>query len=173
MDMNFHYQPIPTKSLLLSLALVSLFACSDSNSGGTDGNALEDSRVETLRQVCLETVNAYRASEGNAALTSWTAQEDCADNQAAQDQGSGTGHAHMGACGEYAQNTCPGWPYDGTTEGAVAVLQSCLQAMWSEGPGEPYSAHGHYINMSNSRYTNLVCGFSEQNGNLWVNLDFR
>ncbi len=48
-----------------------------------------------------------------------------------------------------------------------------MQSMWDEGLGEPYSVHGHYINMSNADYSELACGFSEVSGNLWVNMNYR
>jgi len=35
-------------------------------------------------------------------------------------------------------------------------------------PGEPYSAHGHYINMTNPQYRSLECGFYEADGHVWL-----
>jgi hypothetical protein len=69
-------------------------------------------------------------------------------------------------CGESAQNTCPNW---GSEE---QVISGCLQAMWDEGPGEPFSAHGHYINMSSSNYSKVACGFSSAGGGVWANQNF-
>jgi hypothetical protein len=46
--------------------------------------------------------------------------------------------------------------------------------MWDEGPGEPFSAHGHYINMSNTRYSEVACGFYETpDGKLWSVQNFQ
>jgi hypothetical protein len=46
--------------------------------------------------------------------------------------------------------------------------------MWNEGPGEPYEEHGHYINMSNTNYTMVACGFYEMdNGDIWHNHNFK
>jgi hypothetical protein len=40
--------------------------------------------------------------------------------------------------------------------------------MFAEGPGEPYSAHGHYINMTGNEYHSLACGFYEKGGQVWL-----
>jgi hypothetical protein len=46
--------------------------------------------------------------------------------------------------------------------------------MWDEGPGEPYSAHGHYINMTNSSYSMVACGFYETaDGSFWSVQNFQ
>ena len=46
--------------------------------------------------------------------------------------------------------------------------------MWDEGPGEPYSEHGHYINMSSASYTMVACGFYQNaQGEVWANQNFR
>jgi hypothetical protein len=67
-----------------------------------------------------------------------------------------------------AQNECPGW---GSTE---QVINGCLQLMWDEGPSEPYSAHGHYINMTNPSYTMVACGFYETaSGDVWSVQNFQ
>ena len=40
--------------------------------------------------------------------------------------------------------------------------------MWDEGPGEPFSEHGHYINMSNPEFTRVACGiFTAEDGEIW------
>jgi hypothetical protein len=54
------------------------------------------------------------------------------------------------------------------------MIGNCLAAMWAEGPGEPYSAHGHYINMANASYTKVACGFAvRSDGRVWAVQDFR
>ena len=46
--------------------------------------------------------------------------------------------------------------------------------MWDEGPGEPFSEHGHYINMSNQEYRMVACGFYETSGGqIWSVQNFR
>jgi hypothetical protein len=46
--------------------------------------------------------------------------------------------------------------------------------MWAEGPGTDFSTHGHYINMSNPKYTKVACGYTTAtNGKIWAAQDFR
>lgn len=104
-------------------------------------------------------------------LERWTQGEGCADQHAQYDS---TRSAHSGfidrICEQsgWAQNECPGWR---STE---HVIDGCLQAMWDEGPGEPYSAHGHYINMTNPSYTMVACGFHEtSDAQVWSVQNFR
>ncbi len=53
------------------------------------------------------------------------------------------------------------------------VISGCLQMMWDEGPGEPFSAHGHYINMSNTSYNRVACGFyTTPSGSVWAVQNF-
>ena len=128
---------------------------------------------DSLRRTCIDYANSKRASLVIAQLTRWTAADTCSDNQAEDDMKADAAHSHFGACGERAQNTCPGWPATADSASQAAVVHGCLDAMWNEGPGTPYSAHGHYINMSNTSYTELTCGFHFENGSLWVNMNFK
>ena len=82
-------------------------------------------------------------------------QETCASSEAASDSQSGTAHGAFGMCKESAQNECPG--YSGSY---ATMLPKCLDLMWKEGPGTDFSAHGHYINMTNPKYTKVACGFT-------------
>lgn len=98
-------------------------------------------------------------------LARWSQAERCADQQAEYDS---TRPPHSGfrdgVCSPsgWAQNECPGWA---STD---QVVTGCLQAMWDEGPGEPYSAHGHYINMTNPNYARVACGFYQTpDGRVW------
>lgn len=118
---------------------------------------------EGARQACLERTNAYRARLGVPALTARPDKLECADRDAQGDATNGTVHGEAGKCGLMAQNECPAWP--GTAAGIVA---ECLKSMFDEGPGEPYSAHGHFINMTNPSYHSLACGFYEQGGKVWL-----
>lgn len=99
-------------------------------------------------------------------LARWADAEACSDQQSANDQSTNSPHGNFGACGESAQNTCPNWGSE------QDVVVGCLQAMWDEGPGEPFEAHGHYINMSNTEYTKVACGFSASGGGVWANQNF-
>ena len=45
--------------------------------------------------------------------------------------------------------------------------------MWNEGPGEDWSQHGHYINMSNPAYTKVSIGFyTTPEGKIWCVQNF-
>ena len=125
-------------------------------------------------QDCVDRINQFRAEcQCLPPLERWRDAEDCADQHARYDsEGAGP---HGGFSDDIcsprgrAQNECPGWR--GGTEG---VVRQCLQLMWDEGPGEPFSAHGHYINMSNPGHTRVACGFYETpSGELWSVQNFR
>ncbi len=137
---------------------------SSTTGGASTGEAdpYEQARID-----CVDRINAFRATEGKPALARWVEQESCTDSQSAADSTSGA-HANFGDCSENAQNTCPGW-------GSVdQVIEGCLQMMWDEGPGEPFSEHGHYLNMSSTKYSKVACGFFEMpNGKLWHNHNFK
>ena len=104
-------------------------------------------------------------------LQRWTEAESCADRHSEYDS-SRTYHAGFrdDICSPrgWAQNECPDYP------SVERVIDGCLQAMWDEGPGEPYSAHGHYINMTNPSYSMVACGFYETNdGRFWSVQNFQ
>lgn len=120
-------------------------------------------------QLCVDTINQYRASIGVAPLARWTDAEACVEDQGFADSESGTPHSAFGQCSEWAQDECPNWP--GPPD---QLITGCLSLMWAEGPGQPYSQHGHYINMSNPSYTKVACGFAVlSNGRVWAVQDFR
>lgn len=155
--------------LALPLLLGFLLAgCGDDGSGGGSGGGSSNDTYATERQACVGRINGFRAGIGLGAYARWTAQESCADGQASSDGQTGTAHGAFGDCSEMAQNECPGW---GSLD---EVIGGCLQMMWDEGPGQDFQLHGHYINMSSSKYTKVACGFSVmQNGSVWAVQDFR
>jgi hypothetical protein len=123
------------------------------------------------RQACVDKINGFRATLGLAALTRWTAQESCADGQATSDSMTGKAHGAFGRCTEGAQDECPGWK---TIDSIQAPTGSCLDQMWAEGPGSDYATHGHYINMSNPKYTRVACGYYViPGGKVWAVQDFK
>lgn len=128
--------------------------------GGTDPYA-------AARQLCLQKTNEYRAQTGAAAVVRNTAKESCTDGEAKSDFESGKAHGAFPSCGEKAQNECPHW--SGTPE---QVVSNCLAMMFQEGPGEPYEDHGHYINMTNTKYTQVACGFYVLNGSVQMVQNF-
>ena len=116
-----------------------------------------------------QSINQFRAEcQCLPPLQRWTEAESCTDMQSAADQSGGGPHGNFGSCGESAQNTCPDW---GSEE---QIISGCLQAMWDEGPGEPFIEHGHYINMSSTQYTKVACGFYETpEGDFWAIQNFQ
>ncbi|MBI5486212.1 MAG: hypothetical protein HY905_02650 [Deltaproteobacteria bacterium] len=124
--------------------------------------------LEEYRRRCVEGINGYRATLGLPPLVRWADVEGCTDGEARSDSESGTAHGSFGACRERAQNACPAYP---TLESTVSL---CLQQMWDEGPGEPFSEHGHFLNMSSGEFSEVACGFFEMpNGDVWAVQDFR
>jgi hypothetical protein len=120
------------------------------------------------RADCVAQINGYRATEGKPPFEAWTEQSACSDLSAEKEYTTGTSHSSFGDCGENAQNLCPGY---GSMD---RIFSNCLVSMWNEGPGEPYSEHGHYINMSNDRYTKVACGFYEDpSGDIWHVQNFK
>jgi len=158
----------PQSSETLSASSSSFFSGATTSSSTASSDLLEVLRLE-----CMNFNNERRAELSVSTLGRWTKGEACADSEALADQSGAGAHGSFDSCGEYAQNTCPGWPTDSSMASHVQVLRRCMQSMWNEGPGEPYSAHGHYLNMNNADYSELACGFSEVNGNLWVNMNYR
>ena len=124
---------------------------------------------------CVQRINDFRATLELEPLARWEQGERCADRTSQTDSETSIAHGSFGECGEFAQNTCPGWPsFDG-------VIDGCLQAMWDEGepPMQPcsgscFQAHGHYLTMSSTRYREVACGFYEMpDGSVWSNQNFR
>ena len=130
---------------------ICFFACDD------DSDEYADDRVQ-----CVEKINAYRATLDLPPYEQWTEAEPCSDSQAKKDSETGTPHGAFGQCDEWAQNECPKW------DSVESVLTQCLQMMWDEGPGEPFSDHGHYLNMSSDKYSRVACGFYKTaDGKIW------
>jgi hypothetical protein len=139
----------------------------NAGAGGSGGGATSDPYAQA-RQDCVDRINAFRATENKPPYERWTSAEACTDGQAQSDSMTGNAHGAFGDCNERAQNECPGW------RSVNQIIQGCLQDMWDEGPGEPFSEHGHYINMSNTNYTMVACGFFETSGGqVWAIQNFR
>ncbi len=155
----------PYRIVLLNVALILLGAVTFGCSGVsvTDpGDPFADVRFQTYQRI-----NQLRATLSLPPLAAWSSKQDCLDGQAKADFNSGTAHSAFGHCGESAQNECPGW--SSTTQ----IPTGCLQLMWDEGPGTPYSAHGHYINMTNPAYHKVAVGFYVSPSHVvWAVMDF-
>lgn len=132
--------------------------------GATPTLASSDGSVETLQELCVTTINAYRERKGLPPYERWTDAETCADGEAKSDAATNRAHGAFPRCGELAQNECPG--ISGSPERA---LTTCLEMMWDEGPGG-----GHYDTMASSKYSKVACGFFvTESGALWSVQDFR
>ncbi len=118
--------------------------------------------------MCVDFINQERATIGLGPLARSSSDETCVSGQAHTDANNMTAHSAFGTCSEFAQNECPGWP--GPPE---SMIDNCLQMMWDEGPGSDYSTHGHYINMTNTSYSKVACGFYVLgDGSVWAAQDF-
>ena len=146
-----------------------------SATGGTGGSATggiggsSSDPYTQARELCFAKTNAFRSQVGAPPLVpAEPGRQTCTDGEAASDAASGTAHGAFGSCGEFAQNECPGWP--GPPD---SMVESCLTMMFNEGPGGDYTAHGHYINMTNTGYSQVSCGFHElPDGSVWMAQDF-
>lgn len=129
----------------------------------TDGSSADP--LEQARQSCVDTINALRATEGKPPYARWTDAESCADMQAMNDSQTKQAHGAFGKCKEFAQDECPNY-------GALGQITGCLQSMWKEGPGD-FAGHGHYINMSSTKYKKVACGFfTTPDRKVWAVQDF-
>jgi hypothetical protein len=129
---------------------------------------------------CVARVNQFRACVCLPPLARWSAGEACANQDAQYDSEQNTAHAGFSAriCGAgNAQDECPNW--GGTY---ASVISGCLQMMFDEGPPETatctgtcYQDHGHYINMTGTKYkSGVACGFyTMPNGKIWAVQNFQ
>jgi len=153
---------------------------------GDGGSGLGD--IESLRKLCVDEINMYRATISLPPLARAADQESCSDDGAKLDGDTGKAHGSAGKCkGLGGQNTCPGWGVGPRTGNATLAdaLKKCLKMMWDE--AEPpvsrmecqmdyqgcFLKHGHYLNMSDTRYKRVACGFYQMaDGKYWMNQNF-
>ncbi len=130
---------------------------------------------DAATKLCVDLINQRRALVGAPPLARWRAGEAPAAEEALEDARSASPHAAMRrkvAMGERrvsAQNEC--MSSDARLDPMIRV---CISSMWGEGPdvgdGRP---HGHYVNLSNPRYTRVACGFARApDGSTWSAQDF-
>ncbi len=122
---------------------------------------------------CVARLNQFRACVCLGPLARNTAAEACANQQAQYDSQTGTAHSGFsdGICSPNgtAQNECPGW------RSAAQTISQCIQSMFDEGPPPTtsctescFQTYGHFINMTNTRYTSVACGFyTTSAGEVW------
>ena len=160
--------------VLFAMVPLSLAACGGGGgggggNGGTGGTGNPANAYDTAAQVCVDKINEYRQSLKLPVYERWTDQETCVNGEAKSDSETGKAHGAFGSCGESAQNECPGWSGE-----PDKMIPDCLALMWAEGPGDDFSKHGHYINMSNPKYTQVSCGFFvTSNGSVWAAQNFK
>ena len=135
-------------------------------------SAAQNAGDGSAQQLCVDTINAYRATLGLSPLARWKSNESCVDGEAKSDMASKVAHGAFGTClgGKGgAQNECPGYPMP-----IEQSLKGCLAQMWNEGPGTG-TAHSHYTNMTNKNYTKVACGFaiSADGKTFWATQDFQ
>ncbi len=137
---------------------------SSGSSGDTGGSSGDVTPTGTTpAEICVSTINQYRATKGLPAYARWDAAESCSDGQAKSDGTTKAAHGAFGKCGEHAQNECPGWP--GPPD---AMIPQCLKAMFGEGPGG-----GHYDAIMGKQYTKVSCGFATApDGQIWAVQNF-
>jgi hypothetical protein len=133
-----------------------------------------------LYEDCVARVNQFRACVCLPPLARWSAGETCADQDAKYDADEDSAHAGFTAriCSAgNAQDECPGW-----SGSAKTVIDGCLQMMFKEGPpptstctGQCYTDHGHYINMTGTKYkSGVACGFyTLPSGAIWAAQNFQ
>ncbi|MBI5533988.1 MAG: hypothetical protein HY898_14800 [Deltaproteobacteria bacterium] len=139
-----------------------------SSAGGSGGGGTGGAPSTDPAQLCVDTINQYRATLGLPPYGRWVGGEVCAAKEAQTDAGKNQPHSAFGTCGEWAQNECPGW--GGPPE---SMIEGCLAMMWAEGPGADFASHGHYINMSSTQYTEVACGYYDGPGGVWAVQNFR
>lgn len=153
-------------------------AATSSGAGGTSGastgaagstSATTGGGGPDAAQICVDDINAFRATLNLPPYARWTPEETCAADEAAKDAAANKAHSAFGQCGESAQDECPGW--QGPPE---SMIGNCLKMMWDEGPGDFNQGHGHFINMSSKQYTKVACGFHLlPDGHVWATQDFK
>ncbi|APR75487.1 Hypothetical protein A7982_00833 [Minicystis rosea] len=183
--------------MMACLGLSTLTACSSDGSGGAGGDGGSSATgsgsdpLDSTRQLCIDTINQFRAEKGAPPLARWKEAEPCVDQQATSDEKSNSPHGAWGtfkdSCNGGGQNECLG-------QGASGIV-SCLQMMWDEGKQAGCSGCdacsdmqggscancdfsgqtsgmvcGHYVNMSALYFTKAACGFSAQGG--WAAINF-
>ena len=128
--------------------------------------------------------SSVESSERQAVADAAGGKEACTDKQAADDLKENSPHGHFGNCGEWAQNTGPNVSLSATID-TVGIAKRYLDMMWDEkklvesGERDPakdddYSYIGHYLNMRNTKYKTVACGFATSSDGKkgWLNVNF-
>ena len=158
------------------IALVMLVACGgDNGTAGVDGGGGSTGASGPLVE-CVAQTNMYRQMNGKPALTESSQLETYANAGAMFDFTNGA-HAHFSATQgggiAFAENECPvqgNWMLQPGGD-MSALVDMCIEAFYSEGPGSDYSTHGHYINMMGA-YGSLGCGIYQMGTGVTIVQDY-
>ena len=131
--------------------------------GGEPDPSAADPYAEA-RARCVVLSNDYRARAGKGPVAVSAEIERYADEGAAFDHHA-TPHDHFSSTegNVFAENECPRWP---VTADLLQVVDDCLAAFWSEGPGG-----GHYENLIGD-YGTVGCGFYREGSEITIVQDF-
>ncbi|GEM_PF-1174536 len=135
-------------------------------------SATDTAAYASEKKLCLDTVNAFRASLNLKPVAWSTSLEAFADQGARYDSERNVAHGHFGAFSiravpADAENAIPGWPLKNYKTVAKVVAEGA-KMMWAEGPGG-----GHYENIAGNQ-TVLGCGiYVNPAGGVWVIHDFK
>lgn len=134
-------------------------------------SATDTATYAAEKKICLDTVNACRATLGLKPVVWSKSLEAFADEGARYDAGVGTAHTHFGKFSVHAvpadaENALPGWPIKNYS--VASAMKEGTKMMWDEGPGG-----GHYENIKGDQ-TSLGCGvFVTAKGEIWIVQDFK
>jgi hypothetical protein len=135
-------------------------------------SATDTAAYAAEKQLCLDTINAYRATLSLKPVVRSASLEAFADQGARYDSERDKAHAHFGAFSKGAvpsdaENAIPGWPLKNYKTVAKIVGEGA-KMMWAEGPGG-----GHYENIKGS-HTAVGCGiYVNPAGGVWIIHDFK
>jgi uncharacterized protein YkwD len=135
-------------------------------------SATDTATYAAEKKMCLDTVNACRATLGLKPVAWSKSLEAFADEGARYDAGLNTAHSHFSkfsprAVPADAENAIPDWPLK-SYKSVGNIVKEGTKMMWAEGPGG-----GHYENIKGDQ-TQVGCGiFVTAAGGVWIVQDFK
>lgn len=162
--------------IFLVILIALFFSCESASKSSNDPNdpmrfGVSLDSLSQLSHECVNRINDFRATENLDPLERWTEAEVCTHESAQSDSETNKAHGAFGSCDEWGQNECPGW------NSLESTVDKCLESMWNEkdlGPDVPFSANGHYLNMTNLKYSKVACGFYQTpEGKVWAIQNFK
>src|SRR5262245_37282211 len=148
----------------ITACVVFLTGCGgDDTGGGDDGTNPDDAPY----RLCVDKTNDLRASVGVAPVMR-SADLEAYANEGAEYDFTRNPHDHFRAFGgtAFAENECPHWDLGFGSGTVVGLVDACIDAFWSEGPGG-----GHYENMIGA-YGALGCGIYHQGSDYTIIQDY-